>query len=270
MDEKVKGNLIIIGGAEDKEKECKILKFVVKETKRRKDNLLILTTATKKPDDVYKTYSDVFKKLGISQIDTLDIRDRKSANYEENVKKIYDAGSIFFTGGDQLRITGILGGTKVNEALKNAYKNGAFIVGTSAGASVMSNTMIVNGSSDTPKVTSISMSPGLGFINEVVIDQHFAQRGRIGRLLFAVAQNPYVLGVGIDEDTAIVVDNDGFFKVIGSNSVTVIDAKEITYSNVSELGNNDALELINLKMHVLASGSIFDLSKREAVLKEEV
>lgn len=267
MKEKVKGNLIVIGGAEDKEGECKILNYVADSIKQNNNTLLIITTATQKPQEVFNIYNRVFKRLGVSMIETLDISNRKDANDENNVEKIYKAGGIFFSGGDQLRITSILGGTKVNEALIDVYKKGTVIAGTSAGASVMSGTMIVDGEADTPKKISLSMAPGLGFINEVVIDQHFAQRGRIGRLLYAVAQNPYTLGIGIDEDTAIAVNSDGLFHVIGTNSVTVLDAKNIDYSNISELNRGDVLELVGVTLHVLSPGSGFDLAKREPILK---
>lgn len=267
MDEKVKGNLIIIGGAEDKEHECKILNYVVDSIKAKKNSLLIITTATQKPQQVFDIYKKVFKRLGVDEIETLDISDREDANDKKNVEKVYDAGGIFFSGGDQLRITSILGGTRVNEALIDVYRKGTVIAGTSAGASAMSSTMIVDGEADTPKKTTLSMAPGLAFINEVVIDQHFAQRGRIGRLLYAVAQNPYTLGIGIDEDTAIAVDSNGLFQVIGTNSVTVLDAKNIRYSNISELSRGDVLELIGVTLHVLSPGSGFDLAKREPILK---
>lgn len=267
MDEKVKGNLIIIGGAEDKEGECTILNYVANTVKKSKNSMLIITTATQRPQEVFSTYERVFKRLGIVEVDTLDINDREKANDDVNVTKVYDAGGIFFTGGDQLRITSILGGTKVNDALADVYKKGTVIAGTSAGASAMSSTMIVGGEADTPKKSGLSMAPGLSFIDEVVIDQHFAQRGRIGRLLYAVAQNPYTLGIGIDEDTAIVVDGKGLFHVIGNNSVTVVDAKNIRYSNISELNQGDVLELIGVTLHVLSPGSGFDLARREPILK---
>lgn len=140
------------------------------------------------------------------------------------------------------------------------------IAGTSAGASVMSDTMIVGGqSSETPKKSMLSMAPGLGFLQEVLIDQHFAQRGRIGRLLEAVAQNPHILGIGLDEDTAIVVDSAAFFEVIGSQTVTVVDGRFVTHTNISELEPQESLALLNVVLHVLPKGYRFDLNKRDAI-----
>ena len=224
----------------------------------------MMTTATLKPEETGSLYRKVFNRLGVEKIDILHINNREEANSSCLVEMIKQASGIFFTGGDQLRITSILGGSAVGSALHSAYLNGVVIAGTSAGASVMSDTMIVDGDSDSaPKKCTLKMAPGLGLIKEVVIDQHFAQRGRIGRLLCAVAQNPYVLGVGIDEDTAIVVNEEGSFEVIGSQSVTVVDGSTIRYSNVSESDPDQPLSLTNVTIHILPKGYCFDLKKRQ-------
>ena len=153
--------------------------------------------------------------MGIQDIHILNIDERETADSCECTEIINNSTGIFFTGGDQLRITSILGGTRVHEALYNAYQRGVTIAGTSAGASVMSSTMIIEGDSNDPaRKCTLKMAPGLGMLDEVIIDQHFHQRGRIGRLLCAVAENPYMLGVGIDEDTAIRVYPEGYFTVI--------------------------------------------------------
>jgi cyanophycinase len=151
----------------------------------------------------------------------------------------------------------------VDKAIRRAYGKGAIIAGTSAGASVMSDTMIVGGdSSDTPKKSTISMAHGMDLLADVVIDQHFAQRGRINRLLGAVAQNPYILGVGIDEDTAVIVAPDGRFEVIGSQTVTVVDGKNIIHSNISESKPNESLAITNVILHILPVGFGFDIRRR--------
>ena len=156
---------------------------------------------------------------------------------------------IFFTGGDQLRITSLVGGTPVYEALRKCLIKGIFIVGTSAGASVMSDTMIVQGNDDdSPRKCTLKMAPGLSFIRNVIIDQHFAQRGRIGRLLAGIAENPEVLGVGIDENTAISVNQDGKIEVIGEGAVYFIDASNITYTNVSELHSDETVSYTHLTL----------------------
>ena len=148
------------------------------------------------------------------------------------------------TGGDQLRITSIMGGTRAQQALYRAFENGAIIAGTSAGASVMSETMITSGNDDdAPKKCTLKMAPGLGLLRDVVIDQHFAQRGRIGRLLTAIAQNPHMLGIGIDEDTGLVISDDSVFEVVGSHAVTVIDS----HSDYSNAKPPEILAIINVK-----------------------
>jgi cyanophycinase len=266
MGEKVKGNLIIIGGAEDKYGESKILKQMVNEISEKKGKLMVLTTATELPEEVGSDYRSVFSRLGVKEVDILNINSRDDANSEESVERIKNSNGIFFTGGDQLRITSILGGTKVYEALLAAYSEGTLIVGTSAGASVMSSTMVVDGkSNDAARKCTLKMAPGLGLIEETIIDQHFEQRGRIGRLLCGVAENPFVLGIGIDENTAIRVYPDAHFEVLGENAVTVVDGKTIKSSNVSELKPDEILAITNVTLHVLPAGYGYDLKKREVL-----
>lgn len=270
MGDKVDGTLLIIGGAEDKENKCEILKGFLALSKAEESMIVVLTTATQLPESVGQEYLKVFKKLGAAQVEILDIDNRQKANRKEVAEMIRKAKGIFFTGGDQLRITATLGGTRANEAIHQAYLNGAIIAGTSAGASCMSSNMIVEGDSDqAAKLNTIKMAPGLGLVHEVVIDQHFAQRGRIGRLLSAVAHNPYILGIGIDEDTAIIIRPDGKLQVIGSQTVTFIDAKQISYSNVSETAPGQALAIEGVKLHVLPRGHEFDLLERLPIRKEE-
>lgn len=264
MNDKVKGNLVIIGGAEDKKGESKILKKVTEIVGGANASLMILTTATEKPEEVGTEYRNVFSKLGVNRIEILDINSRDEANKPENADRIANSTGVFFTGGDQLRITSILGGTKANEALQQAYLNGVAIIGTSAGASVMTNTMIVDGNSNDPaRKCTLKMAPGLSLLQEAIIDQHFDQRGRIGRLLCGVAENPGMLGIGIDEDTAIRVYPDAHFEVIGTNAVTVVDGKSIKSSNVSELKPDEILAITNITLHVLPIGYGYDMKKRE-------
>jgi cyanophycinase len=261
-----KGNLIIIGGAEDKSGDCTILKTFVNLSGEAAARLTIITTATEQPVESGNQYKSVFSKLGSSGISIMDINSRDEADMEKNVKLINDSSGIFFTGGDQLRITSILGGTKVYAALHEAYAAGAVIAGTSAGASVMSRTMIVDGNDNDPaRKCTLKMAPGLGLLELALIDQHFHQRGRIGRLLCGVAENPSILGIGIDEDTAIRVYPDLHFEVLGSNSVTVVDGRYIKSSNVSELRPDENLAIANITLHVLPSGYGFNLENREVI-----
>lgn len=260
MSEKVSGNLIIIGGAEDKKGDKEILKRVAKYIDTKNEKLIIATIATQYPEKSYENYKNIFSNLGVENIDKLDISNREEAFKKENIELINDANLLFFTGGDQLRITSMIGGTPVYDAIKNLCINGGLIAGTSAGASVMSDTMIVEGEDDeSPHKCTLKMSPGLGLVNNIIIDQHFAQRGRIGRLLTAIAQNPEVLGIGIDEDTAIVVSDKGTAEVIGSGAVYFIDGSSISYSNVSEQYSDEILSMFNVKIHVLKEGNRFNL-----------
>lgn len=263
MNNILSGNLIIIGGAEDKEGKKEILNRVCSSINENEDMLLIATIATEFPEEAAKKYKDVFKELKIKNIRVLNITERIDAFEEANADLIKKASLIFFTGGDQLRITSLIGGTLVYDALKEAYEKGVFIVGTSAGASVMSDTMIVQGNDeDSPRKCTLKMSPGLGLIKDVIIDQHFAQRGRIGRLLTGIAQNPEVLGIGIDENTAIIVNREGLVEVVGESAVYFIDGSSITYSNVSELNAEEVLSMHNVKLHILTDGDKFNLIKK--------
>lgn len=269
MSEKVKGALIIIGGAEDKKGDCKILREVIEFAGGREAVFTIITTATERPEEAEAVYAGVFRKIGVGNIKVLNINSRDEANLTEYANETGKSNCIFFSGGDQLRITSILGGTATYDALHRAYRNGAVIVGTSAGASAMTETMIVEGKDNDPaRKCTLKMAPGLGLLKEAVVDQHFDQRGRLGRLLCGVAQNPRMLGIGIDEDTAIRVFNDGHFDVIGSNAVTIIDGKSIKSSNVSELKPDEVLAISNVVVHVLPQKYGFDMKTREVLRYE--
>lgn len=262
------GNLIIIGGAEDKKDKCEILREVVKKTSKSGKPLIILTAATEYPEEVGAAYKNVFKKLNYSDIKVIHIKDRDDANREDFCNEILNSGCVFFTGGDQLKITSLIGGTDMLESLKQTYRNGALIVGTSAGASCVCTTMIVSGMDDnSPRKCTIKMAPGLDIIRGVLIDQHFAQRGRIGRLLSAIAQNPEMLGIGIDENTAIILDKSSVLRVIGSGAVTIVDGKMLSHTNVSELSPDETLALTDVKLHILPDGYKYDIENRIPILK---
>lgn len=263
MEEKLEGNLIIIGGAEDKTGEKKILKEVCNKLAKDRDILVIATIASEVPEELGNEYYKIFTQLGIKNVRILNIVDRKGAFAANSIKAIENASLIFFTGGDQLRITSLIGGTPLYSKIQELYENGCTFVGTSAGASIMSDTMIITGPNDeSPKKCTLKMAPGLGFIKGVIIDQHFAQRGRIGRLLVGIAENPQSLGIGIDEDTAIIVKDNGQFVVMGSGAVYVIDGSDITYSNVSEQYPDDILSIFNVKVHVLKQGNRFNFTSK--------
>jgi cyanophycinase len=265
VEETTRGYLLIIGGAEDKTGGSVILRHVA-DMLQNGDMLVVLTTATESPETVGQNYLSVFRKLGVKNVQTLDIATREDANSEDRVDKIQKAKCVFMTGGDQLRITSILGGTNAWMALKTLYNAGGIVIGTSAGASVMSSTMIVNGNDNEPaKKCTLKMAPGLGLIGGVIIDQHFDQRGRFGRLLCGVAENPEVIGLGIDEDTSVKVFPDLHFEVIGTNAVTVIDGSSIESSNVSELSPDEILAIIGVKADILPQGYGYDLLNRKVI-----
>ncbi|SKA81454.1 cyanophycinase [Clostridium sp. USBA 49] len=270
MDEILKGNLIIIGGAEDKKGEKNILKEVCSKIDKEKDELVIATIATDLPKEVGCEYKNIFENLGVKNINVLNVEDRKDTHKINNIEMIKKASLVFFTGGDQLKITSILGGTPLYDIIHESYEKGCVYVGTSAGASVVSDTMIITGEDEeSPKKCTLKMAPGLGLIKNVVIDQHFAQRGRIGRLLVAIAENPESLGIGIDEDTAIVICKEGKFKVIGSGAVYIIDGSSITYTNVSEQNPEEILSMFDIKMHVLKNGDKFNLNIRQPIKEDK-
>jgi cyanophycinase len=264
------GTLIIIGGAEDKKDRCQILRTVIAKAGDVDSRIVDLTAATEQPGTVGAEYRYVFSRLGAENIEILHITDRAMANEPATTETIERASGVFFTGGDQLRITSTIGGTALDRALRAAYDRGAVIAGTSAGASAMSDTMIVTGDDeDAPTRNTLNMAPGMGLLRDVVIDQHFAQRGRIGRLLSAIAQNPHALGVGIDEDTAIVVHPNQRFTVIGTNAVTVIDGRSITDTNASEASRTMPLALTDVTLHMLPVGYGFDLARRRPTAPAE-
>lgn len=263
MQGKAKGILLIIGGNEDKTEECRILRKFIALSGGRSAKIAILTTATELPMEVGTEYKVLFELFGAKEVDTVHIADRMQAFDRHTAENIARYTGMFFTGGDQLRLTSILGGSVVDQAIKENFMRGGVIAGTSAGASVMSHTMIVGGdSSETPKKATISMAEGMGLLDKVVIDQHFAQRGRINRLLAVVAQNPNVIGIGIDEDTALIVDGEGKCQVTGSQTVTIVDGRQIVHSNISESSRFDPLAITNVTLHILPDGFGYDLKQR--------
>ena len=267
MGEKVRGNLVVIGGAEDTTGDCIILREVVRLAGGKDAVIVIITAASSDEESAGDKYNRLFLDLGAREARVLCLATRRQAQKEDEAHSLRDATGVFMTGGDQLRITSILGGTPAYRAIQRKYEEGTVISGTSAGASVMSGAMIVGGVDDEPpKDRSVILAPGLGLLEEVIIDQHFAQRGRIGRLLAVIAQNPFILGLGIDEDTAAVIGPKGIFTVIGSNAVTVVDGSRIDHSNVTETDFGRTLALTNVTMHVLPAGYGFDLKSRQSVI----
>jgi cyanophycinase len=256
-----KGTLIIIGGNEVKEGHKPILEDVARHVGRGK--LLIATFASEEPEEQWEEYRRVFAELGVKRIAHLDARSRDEMLSEQQLQKVTGTTAVFFCGGDQLKITSRFGGTALCDRIRKIYANGGVIAGTSSGAAVMSETMMIasNGEEGRTGLSSLRMAPGLGFIPGVIVDQHFAERGRIGRLVAAVSQNPRLLGIGIDEDTAICVDGQRRFTVLGSGAVYVIDGSQLSYTDVAEDAGNSA-SMYGLTLHVLTTFDTFDLESR--------
>ena len=254
------GSLIAIGGNEDKEGERVILRAVAERL--RGGQLVIATIASHEPEGYFEAYRDAFAPLGITDLVELYVDDREEAGDPAHRAILEGAAGIFFTGGDQLRIVSQMGDSALETMVRDLHLRGGVIAGTSAGASVQSEAMLAGGTSaESYRIGDLHMAPGLGLIPNVIIDQHFAERGRIGRLLGAVAHNPRLLGIGIDEDSAIIVDG-GQFSVIGSGGVTVVDAEGATRSNIAEAGPDRVLSIHHVALHALSAGDRFDLAKR--------
>lgn len=263
---KPSGQLVIIGGAEDKEGDCTILREFVRRAGGTKARIVVMTVATELPREVGENYIRVFERLGAEDVRIVDTVEREDAGSVTYLEAIEKATGVFFTGGDQARITSILKGTQIDEAIHRRYAEGIVVGGTSAGAAMMPDVMIVEGDSETnPRVEVVEMGPGMGFLPGVVIDQHFLQRGRLGRLISALAQQPAVLAFGIDENTAIAV-SDGKFEVIGEGAVTVVDESEITHSNIGDILKDEPLAVCGAKLHILPHGYKFDLKTRRPIL----
>jgi cyanophycinase len=258
------GSLLIIGGHEDKEGDRIILRMLAKKV-GKSGKIVVATVASGEPMGAFHDYERVFRGLGVRHVHHLTIESREEAQLESRLNILQDADAVFFTGGDQLKITSQVGDTPIYSRVREIFETGGVIAGTSAGASVMTETMMVAGSGDeSHRVRSgLALAPGFGFLQNVIVDQHFAQRGRIGRLLGAVAQNPRILGIGLDEDTAILVQR-GRFQVLGSSAVYVVDGSKVSFSNVNEADPGMALCIYGIKLHVLNQSDTFDLRNRRA------
>jgi cyanophycinase len=263
---KPQGKLISIGGGAMRPESGEILATVVEEAKQRDGRLLLVTAATYSPALAYEEYANIFAALGLPELDHLDIRKRDDGYTDQNVQKCNEASVIFFTGGDQLRIASQMGDSPVFQSMFDTYMNGGAIAGTSAGAMAMARTMIIGVRSRDPvRKAELAMAPGLGLLENVVIDSHFAERWRLGRLMSAVALNPRNLGIGIDEATAIVVEEGERFRVLGAGGVYIVDGRGISYSSLGEDNTRGAIGIHDLKVHLLGHGDCFDLVARRPV-----
>lgn len=256
------GSLVIIGGHEDRTGEKRILAEVARRVGDA-GKIVVCDVASSEPDALWEQYEPAFRSLGVPHVFRLSIGRRDEASEPRVMRILEGATGVFFTGGDQLKITSQVGDTPMFSRVLEIFENGGVIAGTSAGASVMSETMMVQGGQDESyKVKSaLLMAPGFGLARDMLIDQHFAQRGRMARLIGAVSQNPRMLGIGIDENTSIIVERNQF-AVLGEGGVYVVDASTSSYSNIGEGESERTLSSFGLTVHMLSQGDRFELGTR--------
>jgi cyanophycinase len=277
--DKPKGLLLFVGGAEnkgDKDKESKadnrlnafevgILNNLVQLVEEGHDPVIeLITTASTIPEEMAKVYKDAFAKLGCNHVEHLNICTRKDTKKSEFLDRLINCNIVLFTGGDQLRLSSIFGGTEFLDILKHRYQNEHVIIaGTSAGAMVMTNTIIHGGSAARAHLKGeVGMSMGFGFIQNVIIDTHFDKRGRFNRLVQAVATQPGIVGIGLGEDTGMIVHKGTELTAIGSGSITIIDGKNILYNNIADIDTGCPISVENIRVHVMSNNDVYNLETR--------
>lgn len=258
------GHLIAIGGNEDRVNEMVVLNRVIKKIGKVNYKIAIITTASEMPEERGREYYQVFDRLGASEIAILNIKNKKQANDELFVKMLENSDCIFFAGGNQLRLTTIIMSTKVFNAIQDKLKAGALIAGTSAGAASFSDTMIYEGESKEGLFKgSVSSTPGFSFVKDIVFDTHFMNRGRIGRLMQIVTTTPNSIGVGLGENSGIILNGDGSTEVIGTGQVIIVDGSNIKHSNIRDIEPEEPIAVENIRIHSLVSGYGYDFKKRQ-------
>ena len=283
-----KGKLIIVGGAINKgsfteskfdkqvEKnlnyfETRILKRIINESKHKDESKIeIVTTASKIPVEVGGEYAKAFEYLGAQNVHVLHMEKREQALSDENYERIKNADVVMFTGGDQLRLTSIIGGTPMHDLLLQKYQEEEFIyAGTSAGAAASSKMMIYQGSSSEALLKGeIKITSGFGMIDDVVVDTHFVQRGRIGRLFQAVVGNPKTLGIGLGEDTGLLITDGNMMEALGSGLVILVDGRKIADTNLTQVEIGKPISIKNLIVHVMGKRDLYDLRNHEMTIHE--
>lgn len=278
---KPKGKLISVGGAEDKgtgvepgfkQKESLnffefgILKRIVKELRNGADSVIeVITTASSIPEEVGQNYLDAFDKLGCKNVQVMHIKKREEVDTPEFLDRLRKCDGVMFSGGNQMRLSMIFGGTEFLKITHHRYQTEDFVIaGTSAGAMAMSNTMIYQGSSSKALLKGeVKMTTGLGFMQGVIIDSHFVTRGRFGRLAEAVAANPSCIGIGLGEDTGVLVTDGDNMEAIGSGLIIIFDGHQIKHSNIADVEEGTPLSIENLIIHVMAKGNHYSVVKRK-------
>ncbi len=259
-----RGWIIPIGGAEDKETNPRILARFVELSGGADADIVVIPTASRLKESGTR-YEGLFRGMGAARVDVLDFDTRRDCQEEGRLARLAEASGIFFTGGNQLRLSTILGGTQVARCIRLRNAQGVTVAGTSAGAGFLSEHMIAFGAEgSSPRASSVHLAPGLGLTNRFVIDQHFRQRDRLGRLTAALGYNPFAIGIGLDEDTAAFISPDDTLEVEGSGAVTVVDAHDLQFSSMAQAGEDDPVCLLGLGVHILIAGATFNLHTRRA------
>ena len=259
-----RGWIVPIGGAENKENDRQILERFVQVSGGRDADIIVIPTASRMRETGPR-YEQVFRDLGAARVSSMDFDTRRDCQEVSRLERLEQATGIFFTGGNQLRLTTLLGGTPVAKLVRSRNAQGVTVGGTSAGASILSEHMIAFGDEGSSVVSgSVRLAPGLGLTNRFIIDQHFTQRDRLGRLLTALAYNPFAVGIGLDEDTAAFIGPDETVEVEGSGGVTVVDAADVSYSSMDSVNEGQPVCMLGLRMHILVAGATFNLHTRIA------
>ena len=265
------GHLVAIGGGEDKSSELHILKRVFSLAPPKNEKVAVIATASGIPHEVFPMYEEAFRRLGAPEVRHLDVRTREQAHNDEVVETARECGIVFFTGGDQLRLTNTLGGSPLLQAIRELYAEGGVVAGTSAGAAAMSATMIYNGSAaDALRKGAVKMSSGLAFVEGIVIDSHFLERGRFTRLMEVGATNPEYIGVGLGEDAAVIVHDGHILETVGPGHVIVVDSLNLQSSNVAEISDGEPVTVEHVIMHALINGCGYDIDSRSYIKPEEL
>jgi cyanophycinase len=264
-----RGYIVPIGGAEERFHNPEILDRFVSLCGGKSARIAIIPTASEL-EDTGRNYEKLFRKLGIRHARVLDMITREDCHSENLLDYIEGAQGVFMTGGNQLRLSTTLGGTPVAQMIRRRNAAGMHVAGTSAGAAFMPEHMIAGGGEgSTPSPDMVTMAPGLGLTNNFIIDQHFRERDRLGRLLTALAYNPFAIGIGLDEDTAAFIKPGDCLDVVGSGGITIIDPTHLSYSSMDRARRGDPVSLIDVRLHILIAGGHFEIATREAFAEPE-
>ncbi|MBS0364609.1 MAG: cyanophycinase [Proteobacteria bacterium] len=259
-----RGWIIPIGGAENKENDPRILGRFVQAAGGTAADIVVIPTASRM-HETGPRYEQLFRALGARCVDVMDFDTRRDCQESGRLTRLAEASGIFFTGGNQLRLTTLLGGTPVAKLIRQRNAQGVTVGGTSAGASILSEHMIASGDEGSSMVAgSVRLAPGLGLTNRFIIDQHFRQRDRLGRLLTALAYNPFAVGIGLDEDTAAFISPQDVLEVEGSGGVTVVDASDVSYSSIDKASDGQPVCMLGLRLHMLVAGATYNLNTHQA------